>query len=108
MATRTKSIVEIPTLSPVAKDSDPSPVLFVRVGEGAEVTGGATGGATEDSAQQVAASALAVHGSLAQSVVAEVIQTAGFQVRSVFIPVQEASSVISGPLILSPLLVKIH
>ena len=103
MATRTKSIVEIPTLSPVAKDSDPSPaVLFVRVGEGA-VTG-----ATEDSAQQVAASALAVHGSLAQSVVAEVIQTAGFQVRSVFIPVQEASSVISDPLILSSLLVKKH
>ena len=109
MATKTKSIVEIPTLSPVAKDSDPSPaVLFVRVGEGAEVTGGATGGATEDSAQQVAASALAVHGSLAQSVVAEVIQTADFQVRSVFIPVQEVSSVISDPLILSSLLVKKH
>ena len=97
MATRTKIIVvEIPTLSPAAKDSDPSPVA---------VTGE---GATEDSAQQVAASAVAVHGSLAQSVVAEVVQTAGFQVRSVFIPVQEFSSVIPDPPILSPLAVKTH
>ena len=61
-------------------------------------------GATEDSAQQAGGSiGLAVHGSLAQAVVAEVTQTADFQVRFVFITVQEASSVIVGPLILSSL-----